>query len=156
MLADWVWRRQVAKVHAAFEALDADRLVQFWPDDVVIEFQPGTPMAGEWRGQAEVTALFRALFAQNVSLRATLHHVAVQRPWSPTGTCTALVEWSAVERGSDGHTLDVRLVSVAELRHWKTVRTRDFFFDVPGVAAHFATVDLPPRQATAPATPTAA
>ena len=53
MVVQWVWRRQMAKLLAAFEALDADQVAQFWPDDIVVEFPLGTPMAGEWRGRAE-------------------------------------------------------------------------------------------------------
>jgi ketosteroid isomerase-like protein len=150
MFVQWVWRRQMAKSLAAFEAMDANRVAQFWPEDIVVEFPWGTPMAGEWRGKQEATAVLRALFAQNVSMTTTLRCVALDHPWSPTGTFNVFVEWSAVEVGVDGHVYEAQLVTVAAFRHWKQLRGRDYFHDVPGLAAHYAHVDMPPRQSPAP------
>lgn len=156
MFVQWLARRQMAKFLAAFEALDADRLAQFWPDDVIVTFQPGTPMAGEWHGRAEAKAVMRALFAENASLKPKLHWLAFDHPWSPTGTFRAFVEWSAVEVGMDGTVYDAQLVTAAEYQHWKVVRSRDYFFDVPGCAAHYATMKVPPRQGSTQLRSTAA
>ncbi len=156
MFVQWVAHRQMAKVLGAFEALDADQVAQFWPDDVILTFPAGTPMAGEWHGQAEARAVMRALFAQNASLTPTLHWLAFDHPWSATGTFRAFVEWSAAEVGLDGDVFDAQLVTVAEYRHWKVVRSRDYFFDVPACAAHYAGMHVPPRKASPPLTATAA
>lgn len=156
MFVQWLWHRLMAKPLGAFEALDAEGFAASWPEDIVVEFPPGTPMAGEWHGKAQATEVMRALFAQNASARTTLHHVALDHPWSPTGTFTVFIEWSAVEVGIDGQVYEGRLISVAEFRHWKQVRARDYFQDVPGLAAHFAKADIPTRRASADSMTTAA
>ena len=147
MFAEMLWRKQMAKALEAFEALDAERLVAYWPEDHILEFPAGTPMAGEWRGRAEVTAVMRAVFDHNASIRITLGRLALVHPWSPTGTITSFTELFVEEVGKDGDVYRSPVVSVSELRHWKAVRTRDFFGNVPGCAAHYATLRVPPREA---------
>ena len=75
----------------------------------------------------------------------TLHRVYVRRPWSWRGDCTIVIEWEAEEQHVDGQVMRSPIVSVAETHHWKTVRMRDYFFDVPAVAEHYRDVALPRR-----------
>jgi hypothetical protein len=53
-----------------------------------------------------------------------------------------------VETGVDGDVVHTDVVSVAETRRWRSVRTRDFFSNVPGLAAHYITMPLPARRAS--------
>lgn len=147
MIAELVAQRQIAKLFAAFEARDVDRLVRFWAEDIVIEFPEGTPMAGEWRGRAECTAFFKAVFAHNASISITPLQVAVRGGWSPRGATTYWLEWRVTLVGVNGHVFEASMVTVAEIRRWRTVRSRDYCFDVPGWAAHYATMEFPPRKA---------
>lgn len=149
MFVQWFWRKRMAKVAEAFEARDADRLAALWPDDFVLEFPPGTPMAGEWRGRSAATEIMRAIFAHNASMRLTVQGVAIDHPWSPTGTFKAFVEWAAVARSVDGHVLTGTFIMALDFRRWKAVRNRDHFFDVPGIAAHYAGLQVPSRQTVA-------
>jgi hypothetical protein len=52
--------------------MDAQRIVSFWPEDFVMEFQPGLPFAGQWKGRAEVRAAFEAIVAETRRWR-TVH-----------------------------------------------------------------------------------
>lgn len=149
MFAEWFWRKQMGKVYEAFESMDAERLARLWAEDAVLEFPAGTPMAGPWRGRAEIEAILRAIFAHNASISVTPHRVAVYHPWSPTGSMTVFAAWTFNEVGRDGHTYRGDVVSRSEIRRWKTVHTRDCFSNVPGNAEHYATMEVPPRRAPA-------
>lgn len=152
MIAEMVVRRRMRTFLDAFERKDVDGLSALWADDVVVEFPAGVPMAGTWRGKEEVRGLFEAIFAHNKRLRFTLRHVTVSGAWSPTGRSTVMIEWDAEEERPDGHTLTMRVVSVAESRWWRGVRSRDYFSDVPAVAAYYQDIALPARPSSNVAT----
>lgn len=147
MLAELIAKRRMTKLFEAFEDKDIEGLLSFWDDDVVLEFPAGLPMAGEWHGRDAVRALFEEVFAHNSSLQITLHHVAILHP-SPTGRARVYCEWSAVETGIDGDVVQTDVLSVAETRRWRAVRSTDYFSNVPGLAAHYATMPLPSRRAS--------
>jgi hypothetical protein len=105
-------------------------------------------MSGVWQGKEEVRRLFRELFAYNSRFAFRLDRVAVSGAWSPTGRSTVMAEWQAEEERPDGHTLTIRLVSVAESRRWRVVRTRDYVSDVPAMAAHYESFSAPRRSST--------
>ncbi len=55
--------------------------------------------------------------------------------------------------GVDGDVLQTDVVSVAETSRWRTVHTRAYFSNLPGLAAHYATMPLPARRASSVLTP---
>ena len=152
MIAELVARRRMDAFLRAFERKDFETMARRWADDVVVTFPPGLPMSGEWRGRQEVRALFEAVFAHNARMRLTLHDVAVLHPWSPRGRSTVIALWDAEEEGVDGDLVRTGVVSVAETRWWRGVRSEDYFSDVPAMARHYARMPLPPRRAAAAAT----
>lgn len=153
MIAEMVMRKQQGKFLAALEAMDAERVGRLFPEDAVVEFPAGTPMAGEWRGRAEITAVFAAMFAHNVSISVSDEwYVAALHPWSPTGTMRLYGEWRLTEVGVDGDVWRSGEVVVMEVRHRRIVRVRALFHDLPGLVAHYADMSLPPRQAAPSAT----
>ncbi|TQM57458.1 nuclear transport factor 2 family protein [Humibacillus xanthopallidus] len=145
MFAEYVVRRRMRRFLDSFEHKDFDQLSQAWAQDVIVEFPEGLPMAGAWHGKEEVRRLFESVFAYNRRFAFTVHHIAVSGAWSPMGRSTVLTEWQAEEERMDGHMLKVRVVSVAESRRWRVVRTRDYFSDVPAMAAHYEHIELPSR-----------
>lgn len=148
MIAEFVVRRRVQAFLDAFQAKDFDALARAWSKDVVLELPLGLPMGGAWEGKEELSWLFEAIFAYNRRLTFTLRHVAVAGAWSPTGRGTVLTEWQAREERLDGQVVEFRVVSVAESRRWQVVRTRDYFSDVPAVAAYYDQIELPRRSST--------
>lgn len=145
MLAERIARRNMAEFLRAFERKDFTAMARFLSDDIVLEFQPGLPMSGRWEGIDEVERFFGAIFDYNTRFDLTLNRTTVRHPWSPRGNCTLITEWEAEEERTDGHRLRSAIISVADTHRWKTVRTRDYFFDVPAVAAHYGDIELPPR-----------
>ena len=145
MIAEMITRRRIKGFYEAFQAKDAERIVSYWPEDVVLELPPGLPISGEWRGRGEARRLFQAIFAHNATLEAQLRHIAIERPWSPTGRSRVYCEWFARETGTDGHVVETLVVSVTETRHWRTVRTTDYFANLPGMAEHYASMVVPTR-----------
>jgi hypothetical protein len=145
MIAELVTRRRLKGFYEALQSMDAQRIVSFWPEDFVMEFQPGLPFAGRWKGRAEVRAVFEAIFAHNARIETELRHVAIERPWSPTGRSRYYCEWLARETGTNGHVVETLVVSVAETRRWRTVHSTDYFANLPGMAEHYGSMEVPAR-----------
>lgn len=145
MIAAMLARREMARFLKAFEHKDFDGMAGSWAPDVVMEFPAGLPMAGSWCGKEEVRSLFEAIFDYNEELHFTLRDVAVTHPWSPSGDMTVIALWDYEERSKGGDLATGSVVSTAECHHWKGVHTRDYFFDVPGLAHHYADIELPAR-----------
>lgn len=149
MIAELNVRRTLQKFFDALEAMDADRVAETYGEESDLIYPEGTPMAGEWREREEIRALFRNLFAHNDSITVPPEfHLAVFHPWSPKGDIRIYGDWTLVEVGVDGHVLETGVVAIMELRRWKVVRTRNSFSNMPDLVTHYATMPLPPRQAT--------
>lgn len=151
MIAELIIRRRLRTFVDAFERKDIDAMARMWTDDITIEFPPGLPVSGTWQGIDEVRTLFRTVFLYNARIRMTLHRVAIQHLWSPTGRFTIFTEWDAVEDRHDGDRVCSHVVSVAETRRWRGFHTTGFSGDIPALAEHYADIELPPRQAARPA-----
>lgn len=145
MLAEMITRRRLRGFFEALEAKDAERIVALWPEDVVLQFQPGLPFAGQWHGRDVARRLFTAIFAHNSSIETDLRHIAIERPWSPTGRSRLYSEWFVRETGANGHVVETMVLSVTQTKHWRIVHSTDYFANLPGMAEHYGSMAVPER-----------
>ena len=126
ILLKLAWKRNLER---AFANRDVDAMLKSWDQDGVLEFGGSHDMAGRFVGRTEIGRWLERWFSGMQELHVSVGRVALARPWALTLNNTVMTELHVEEVSHAGTAVTADVLSVADVRRGKIVRTRDYPFD---------------------------
>lgn len=121
-----LWKRNLER---AFANRDINAMLKNWHQDGVLEFGGTHDMAGHFVGHTEIRRWLERWFTGMQELHVSVGRVALANPWSLTLNNTVMTELHIEEISHEGTAVTAEVLSVADVRRGKVVRTRDYPFD---------------------------
>lgn len=151
MIGALVLKLGLGRAWRAFNRRDLDYFDRYIADDIVYEVAGPPPLGGRFVGKKAWREANQRWMDAIPFFKVRVVHEALTNPLALGLTNTVMTEYELIEKTPDGRVLRQRCIDISELRRGRTVRERQYWFDVDGEAAirKLATPVTEPERAPA-------